>query len=48
LKLSDDGGLLNKYRNSGIISVRHGKMRPSLWLGAVGVDRTCGPALFKN
>lgn len=48
LKLSDDRGRLNQYRNSGIIKVRHGKTRPSLWLGAVGVSRTCGPALFTN
>lgn len=48
LKLTDDRRWLNQYRNSGIINVGHGKMRPSLWLGAVGVSRTCGPALFTN
>jgi hypothetical protein len=48
LKLSDDGGWLNQYRNSGIIKVCHWKMHASFWRGAVGVDSTCGPALFTN
>ena len=48
LKLGNDWRRLNQYRNGGIISVRHWKMYASFWLGAVGVDRTCGPALFRT